>query len=228
MSANTAILGVILAGGGSSRMFADSGENGDKALLDLAGRPMLAHVVERVQPQVPRLVLNANGNPDRFKAFGLDVVADVPRPGARPDDSHRHGRQGPLAGLHAALSFAHRLDAAVTTIATVSSDVPFLPLDVVRRLEAGREAQKDRIAYAACEGQRHPTIALWPLALLEAVTRALDDGHLSLDRFARSNGAIEVAFPMGNIGGHRFDPFFNANTPDDLAWARQVMAASCT
>lgn len=225
MNANTAILGVILAGGGSSRMFAGNGEGGDKALLDLAGKPMLAHVVERFSPQVPRLILNANGDPARFSPFALDVVSDAPLASA---GDGVEARRGPLAGLHAALHFAHAFEVAVTTIATVSSDVPFLPLDVVRRLEAGRQGRADRIAYAACEDQRHPTIALWPLGLFETVARALDDGHLSLDRFARSNGAIEVAFPMGNIGGQRIDPFFNANTPDDLAWARQVMAAAST
>ena len=213
-------------------MFAGGTERGDKALLDLGGRPMLAHVAATIASQVSRLILNANGDPARFESFGLEIVPDT------------IADKGPLAGLHAAMTWAVNTGAVNTgavntgavntgavnaglaagTIATVPSDVPFMPHDTVNRLLEARGPHAKAVALARSGGQRHPTIALWPIALLPDIERALARGHLSLDRLAHDHGAIEVPFPMRDIGGETIDPFFNANTPEDLARARRLMA----
>mgnify|MGYP001221135801 CR=1 FL=1 len=198
-------LGVILAGGASRRM-----GGGDKALADLGGRPLLAHVIARFQPQVTRLILNANGPPQRFSQFGLPVVPDL------------DGRAlGPLAGLLAAMEWAARTDPALTAIAAVTSDVPFLPADLVSRLAV---AAGSGVAIAVSSGRRHPTIGLWPLALKADIAAALARDDLSVNAFASRHSAVEVSFPFSETDGAMIDPFFNANTPDDLAEARRIVA----
>jgi molybdenum cofactor guanylyltransferase len=208
MIPNPNILGVILAGGSARRM-----GGGDKGLMDLAGRPMLAHVISRFAPQVSHLILNANGDAGRFAPFGLTVVADA-------EALSGDGGCGPLAGLMAAMEWAGRLQ-DVSAIASVSTDVPFLPADLVSRLEAERGSGA---AIAASAGRLHPVIGIWPLALRDQVAAALQDGRRSLQAFAKAVNATTVAFPPVSIGGQTIDPFFNANTPDDLTLARTVLA----
>ena len=213
MTSNTTIAGVIFAGGSARRLFPESPSGGDKGLANLAGQPMLAHIVARFRPQVSRLVLNINGPAERFSSFGLDVVAD-----------EGPGEHGPLAGLVAALAWASSTG-GMTGLATVSTDVPFLPDDLVARLAGAREDMPDRPVLAVSDGRRHPTIALWPIGLEDEARKTLKRGELSVDAFAKRHGAIAVSFPMGNIGGKTVDPFFNANTPDDLAAARALLDA---
>ena len=213
MISHATIAGVILGGGSARRLFPESPKGGDKGLADLAGRPMLAHIIARFQPQVARLVLNINGPAERFAPFELDVVAD-----------EGPGEHGPLAGLVAALAWAARTD-GMAALATVSTDVPFLPFDLVSRLAAAREGRIDRPVLAVSAERRHPTIALWPLGLEDEARKTLQRGELSVDAFSKRHGAIAVSFPMGNIGGRTVDPFFNANTPDDLAAARALLDA---
>lgn len=203
------ILGVILAGGSARRM-----GGGDKGLRQLAGDTLLGHVIQRFGPQVHWLILNANGDPARLERFGLPVVADL------------DGKAlGPLAGLLAAMSWigstAPPPTVALTHIATVSTDVPFLPLDLVERLAA---AAGSGAAIAVSDGRRHPTIGLWPVALKASLANAIAHGELSANAFAAHHGAIEVTFPFGEIDGMLVDPFFNANTPQDLEIARRLAA----
>ena len=201
------ILGVILAGGQSRRF-----GGGDKGFADLDGRPVLSHVIERFRPQVGRLILNANGDLSRFATFGLEVVADREIPG-----------QGPLSGILTALEWAKRHAPDCTAVATVSTDVPFLALNLIQRLEAERG---DGVAIAVSAGRRHPTIAIWPLTSRIAVADALQRGALSVDALAAELNAVAVPFPMGEIDGVTIDPFFNVNRPEDLVAARALLAKS--
>ena len=208
MTLHPRILGVILAGGGARRM-----GGGDKGLADLAGKPMLAHVQARLTPQVARLILNANGPAERFHPFGLDIISD-----GGPGD------QGPLAGLAASFAWAAAASPNISSIVTVSTDVPFLPLDLVQRLSEATQ-RSTKVAVAASEGQTHPVIGLWPLTLAEDLVQWLRTGQRSAEAFAKRHGAVAVSFPPGLIAGHTVDPFFNANTPDDLAMARKLLLA---
>ena len=194
------VVGVILAGGRARRM-----GGGDKALAELAGRPLAAHVAERLSDHVAALALNANGDPARFAALGLPVLPD-PLP----------GRPGPLAGVLAALDWAagQGAEAAVTAPA----DTPFLPPDLVPRLrDASGEGARPALA-AGPAGALHPLCALWPVRLAPALRAALDHGAAKVRDFAADQGAATVAFASEA-------PFFNVNTPEDLAAARAELAA---
>lgn len=197
------VIGAIIAGGQARRM-----GGGDKCLLPVRGRPILAHIVERLRPQCGYLLLNANGDPDRFAAFGLPVVAD-----AIPDFA------GPLAGLLAVLDHVAQAHPRATDILTVPGDTPFLPGDLVARLRAAGAKDGARIACAASAGRRHPTVALWPLALRKDLRRALAEGERAIGRFASAHGLAEAEWPATP------DPFLNVNAPADLASAEAGKSA---
>ena len=177
----TQSLGVILAGGLATRM-----GGGDKTLRDLQGRPILAHVIERLRPQVAGMALNANGDPARFAEWDLPVIPDS-----------IDGFAGPLAGVLAGLDWA--ADQGATQIVTVAADTPFFPSDLTGRLVAGAEAQGVSIALAATpEGDRinrHPTFGLWPVTLRDDLRAALNDGLRKVVLWTDRHGAATVPFP---------------------------------
>ncbi|MFV0333816.1 MAG: molybdenum cofactor guanylyltransferase MobA [Tropicimonas sp.] len=203
-----AIPGVILAGGLSRRM-----GGGDKSLNEIGGRSLLAHVIDRLAPQAGPLALNANGDPARFAAFGLPVLAD---PVA--------GFAGPLAGVLAALDWAADLGAG--HVATVAADTPFFPADLVARLRPALAAAPIVLAatpHPERGRMRHPTFGLWPVALRHDLRAALLAGTRKVVQWTQAHGAVEVLFdaPEG------VDPFFNVNTPADLATARHRYSEGC-
>ena len=202
MSSNVA--GVILAGGLSRRM-----GGGDKCLRPLGGRPLLAHIVERARPQVAALVLNANGDPARFAGFSLPVAADV-----------IEGFAGPLAGVLTGLEWAAQNAPQCRWVASFASDAPFVPRDLVARLLAAADAEKADLACAMSDGQAHPVFGLWRVDLAGDLRRAVvDEGIHKVDRWTARYRLAQVEFPATP-----FDPFFNANRPEDLAEAERLLA----
>lgn len=194
------VVGAILAGGLARRM-----GGGDKCLQTVAGRPILAHILARLAPQCGTLLLNANGDPDRFAAFALPVVPDG-----------RTGFAGPLAGLLAILDHVAAAHPPGATVLTVPGDTPFLPRDLLARLAAARQAEGATVACAASGGRRHPTVALWPLALREDLGAALAAGERSIGRFAARHPLAVAEWPSPP------DPFLNVNTPADLVLANRM------
>jgi molybdenum cofactor guanylyltransferase len=199
------IVGLLLAGGLSRRM-----GGGDKTLRLLGGRPLLDHVVERVRPQVAALVLNANGDPARFKSFGLPSVAD-----SVPDFA------GPLAGILAGLDWTATNRPDCPLVASIASDSPFLPSDLVARLYRGMTDAGADLACAASRGQSHPVIGLWPVRLREALRWAVvDEGIRKVDVWTGRYRLATVPFDDEPDG---VDPFFNANRPEDLDRAEALL-----
>lgn len=206
------ITGVLLAGGQSRRMFPDAEAGGDKCLRDLAGRPMLAHLIERLGPQVHRLVLNANGDPARFSTFHLPVTADT-----------LDGFVGPLAGVLSGMRWSLAHAPRASHIATVSTDAPFIPADLVAKLWAGIAAHPGRIAIARSAGELHPVIGLWPVALADDLDHALRAGIRKVLAWTDRHGTVPVDFAFVTISGRQIDPFFNANHPHELDDARRLL-----
>jgi molybdenum cofactor guanylyltransferase len=207
------LAGVILAGGLSRRMFADTGASGDKGLLPLGATTMLGEVIKRLRPQVGAIVLNANGDPARFAGFGLPVVADT-----------IGGFVGPLAGVLAGLRWAATHAPSASHVISVSADAPFLPADVAAKLYAASIAAPRAIPIARSNSELQPVIGCWPVALADDLEAALRDGVRKVLRWTDRHGTIPVDFSMLEIGGETVDPFFNANTPEELATARRLMA----
>ncbi|GLH79809.1 molybdenum cofactor guanylyltransferase [Bradyrhizobium sp. SSBR45G] len=198
----TSIPGVLLAGGLARRM-----GGGDKPMREIGGRTLLAHVIARLTPQCDRLILNANGDPARFAAYGLTVV---------PDDIA--GFPGPLAGILAGLDWVavHRPDA--DWMLSAAADCPFLPRDLVTRLAGACAREQAELALAASGGQTHPVIGLWPVRLRDDLRRALvADDIRKVTRFTARYKVATVTWPVIPR-----DPFFNANTADDLAEAERL------
>ena len=201
------IAGIILAGGLSRRM-----GGGDKTLLALGGRPLLDHVVARLAPQVGSLALSANGDPARFGAVGLPILADTVE-----------GYAGPLAGILTGLEWA-AANTACEALVTAAGDTPFLPADLVAMLASAAADRPGSIAVASSSGRRHPTFALWPLGLRQALRHFLvDEDNRRVSAFVEHHDFFEVEFPLSTLGGSEIDPFFNINTPDDLAVAERLL-----
>jgi molybdenum cofactor guanylyltransferase len=189
------IFGVILAGGEGRRM------GKDKAFVALAGRPLIAHVLDRLEPQVERVLISANGDASRFAGFGCPVVAD-------------DTPQGPLSGVLAVLAVAAK--AGATHLVSTPVDTPFLPGDLVPQLLLAAETAPEGLALAFDATGDHPATALWPVGLAPALAAFLAGGEAKVTRFTDAHGAARAAFP---------DPraFLNLNTPEDLAAAEALL-----
>lgn len=206
-------LGIILAGGLATRM-----GGGDKALLALDDRPILAHVIDRLAPQVADLALNANGDPGRFAGFGMPVLPDT-----------IGGFAGPLAGVLAGLDWAATQGA--DTVVSVAADTPFFPCDLVPRLQLAAEGMAHPLVLAATPRDdtqetksksrsglvRHPTFGLWPVALRDDLRAALEAGLRKVVIWTQKHAGREALFD------DKGEPFFNVNTPEDLAAARAML-----
>jgi molybdopterin-guanine dinucleotide biosynthesis protein A len=202
----TETVGLLLAGGLSRRM-----GGGDKPLLPLGGRPMLAHVVARARPQVDVLVLNANGDPARFADFGLPVAADV-----------IDGFAGPLAGVLTGMEWARAFRPEADWLATFAADTPFFPRDLVARLHGAVARAGADMACARSGGRDHPVFALWPVRLADDLRRAMvEESIRKVDAWTARYGRAVADVPTDP-----FDPFFNANRPEDLAEAERLLALS--
>jgi molybdenum cofactor guanylyltransferase len=204
MAERLAIPGVLLAGGLARRM-----GGGDKPMRTIGGRSILGRVIARLKPQCDGLILNANGDPARFAAFGLPVipdgVADFP---------------GPLAGILAGLDWAAANRPEVKWMLSAAADCPFLPRDLVSRLHLGLVEQNAELAVAASDGQSHPVIGLWSVSLREKLRHALVvEDVRKIDRWTARYRLATVTWPVEPL-----DPFFNANTVEDIAEAERLAA----
>jgi molybdenum cofactor guanylyltransferase len=194
------IIGAIIAGGKSSRM-----EGDEKAFLKLSGKSILELIIGRFDQQVDRVIINANGDPERFSETGLEVVPDP-----------FTNLTTPLAGLHACLRHAGNADFLVT----VPSDTPFLPLDLVSRLVD--EASEGRAAIAHSAGQDHYLVGAWRVDLLRDIETAIQtEGLFRVKDWVRRIAAASVTWPH-----LPYDPFFNVNTPHDLKLAVSIVRAN--
>jgi molybdenum cofactor guanylyltransferase len=202
ISSVTKIPGVLLAGGLARRM-----GGGDKPMRQILGRTILERVIARLAPQCDGLILNANGDPARFAAFGLlvipDQVADFP---------------GPLAGILAGLDWAAENRPDVAHVLSAAADCPFLPRDLAARLYEALIKESAELAVAASDGQSHPVIGLWSVALRDELRHALVKEDIrKIDRWTARYRLATVTWPVTPL-----DPFFNANTVEDIADAERL------
>jgi molybdopterin-guanine dinucleotide biosynthesis protein A len=194
--------GVLLAGGLARRM-----GGGDKPMRRIGGRTILERVIARLAPQCDQLVLNANGDPTRFAGFGLPVIADGVA-----------DFPGPLAGILAALDWTAAHRPGTEWILSAAADCPFLPRDLMARLHQARIEQDAQLAVAASGGQSHPVIGLWSVALRDELRHALVVEDIrKIDRWTARYRLATVTWPATPL-----DPFFNANTMDDIAEAERL------
>jgi len=202
MTADPPTLGAILAGGLARRL-----GGGDKSLRIVGGRTVVARLVDRLAPRVNRMIINANDDPGRFDALGLPVIADC-----LPD------HPGPLAGVLTALDWIALADPAIAWVVTVPGDAPFLPPDLVPRLHAARLREQVVLVCAGSLGRTHPVVGLWPVSIRRELRDAVvDQGIRRIDRFT-----AHYARAVEEWDSDPVDPFFNVNTPEDLAEANRL------
>ena len=190
--AHAEVTGIVLAGGQGRRM-----GGVDKGLVELAGKPMIAHVLARLAPQVGAVLINANQNLERYRAFGHPVI---------PDEVG--GFAGPLAGLHAGMT-----QASGALVVTVPCDSPFLPLDLVSRLRARLDKEHAQLAVARTFDQPHPVFALARRDLLPNLAAFLESGGRKIDTWYAPLAVVEVGFDDEAAA------FRNINTAGELSAA---------
>jgi molybdenum cofactor guanylyltransferase len=195
------IPGVLLAGGLSRRM-----GGGDKGLLELAGKPLMTYAIERLRLQASPLAINANGDASRFVQFGLPVIPDLTA-----------GYAGPLAGVLTAMRWAEEAAPHARFVATVACDTPFFPVNLIKRLLDATKGTYPAIAVAASLGRIHPVFALLPVTLAGDLDAALSSGMRRVSDWIVGNRHFAVDFTSET--GKSADPFFNVNTPEQLAEA---------
>jgi molybdopterin-guanine dinucleotide biosynthesis protein A len=196
------VVGVLLAGGLARRM-----GGGDKPLKTLGGQTILARVIERALPQVDSLILNANGDPERFNTFGLPVICDI------IDDY-----AGPLAGILSAMMWAREQKPEARWLVSFACDAPFYPTTMVSRLLREVDAEQAQMACAASQGRTHPVFALWPIVLADELRAAMEQENMrKIDLWTSRYHSLAVDFTT-EPGG--LDPFYNINRPEDLVEAK--------
>jgi molybdenum cofactor guanylyltransferase len=199
-------LGLVLAGGLARRM-----GGGDKALIKIRGITILDRVLATVSGQCTDIIINANGDPERFADTGCIVIAD-----------NVAGFAGPLAGVLTGLDWLAAQNNGVEWLVSVPGDCPFLPDDLVERLHQARRELGAGVPLAcARSGEwRHPVVGLWPLALREDLRKALVEEDLrKIEVWTARHGVAIADWPVEPI-----DPFFNVNTPEDAVRAENVAA----
>ena len=200
--------GLVLAGGLARRM-----GGGDKALIRIGQRTILESVLERLSPCCAGMILNANGDPARFAPFGRDVVPDSVE-----------GFAGPLAGILAGLDWAAEHARGIEWLLSVPGDCPFLPRDLLVRLHQAREAAGTPLACAQSGEWRHPVVGLWPVRLREDLRVALtQEGLRKIEVWTARHGVALATWPAQPV-----DPFFNVNTPEDVAEATRLAQVDAT
>jgi molybdenum cofactor guanylyltransferase len=198
------VFGILLAGGLARRM-----GGGDKGLKTVGGETILARIIKTVQPQCAGLVLNANGDVSRLANLGFPIVPDNV-----PDYA------GPLAGILAGLDWIAAHHPECQSAISIPTDTPFLPGDLVARLQEARSEAKADIAIATSGGSTHPVVALWPVALRGDMRHALVDEHIhKMGFFIDRHKIAQADWPV-----EPYDPFFNANEPQDIARAEKILA----
>jgi len=202
MTIEPATYGLVLAGGLARRM-----GGGDKGLIRIGRETILERALARLGPQCAGMVINANGDPARFAAFRLAVVAD-----------DVEGFAGPLAGILAGLDWAAVHAPEVAYVASVPGDCPFLPRDLIARLHQARVAAGEPLACARSGEWRHPVVGVWPVALRADLRHALTKEDLrKIELWTARHGVALADWPTAPV-----DPFFNVNTPEDAAAAERL------
>jgi molybdopterin-guanine dinucleotide biosynthesis protein A len=198
------IVGILLAGGKSRRM-----GGGDKCLLQLGGKTILQHAIDRATPQVGNLILNINGDPDRFSHYNLNIVSD---------DIGNFA--GPLAGVLTGMHWVKENHPECKWIVTFPTDTPFFPMDLASQLYDAVSDNKAELACAASGGRHHPVFGIWPVDLFAALKVAMiDNGVRKIDDWTSGYNMKTVKFEFRKI-----DPFFNINRPEDLQYAETQFA----
>jgi len=179
-------------------------QGGNKALQDLAGRPLLQHVIARMRPQCGQLLLSVERISEEWNDFGLTQVADF-----------ECGSNGPLGGLLAALEFSKTQS---EQLLLVPCDAPFLPMNLAQELTKAMTSANCTAALVVCAGQWQPTFSLWHTEVLPDLRKAVRKGQKGFKEFLQGQSPAVLVWPEQQVS-----PFFNVNSAEDLAAAAALL-----
>ncbi len=194
----------ILAGGLARRM-----DGKTKPLIELAGKPLLSHILETITPQTSGpIILNVNQEPERFTQYDLPLIKDIV-----PDFA------GPLAGIVTGLDWMSKQSPSIDDMLSLPGDAPLIPKDLIERLETAMRETDSEIVSVSSNKRTHPVIALWSTRLLEPLRKAVvDEGVRKIDRWTETRKIMYVNWEIAD-----YDPFYNINRGEDLLGAEKVL-----
>ena len=197
---------VILSGGQSRRM-----NRNDKAFSSILDKTLLEIVVDRLQQQTQQVAINTNSNNPKYVKHGLPILND-----------QIGGFLGPLAGIFTAMKWAN--DRGYKKVATVAVDTPLFPKNLLEELYQKMKKSNSDIVFAASVSYHkqkkilHPVFGLWKTYLFEDLRDELKKGVRKVTLWSERHKASDVCF-----FDERIDPFFNVNTPDDIALLKEYL-----
>lgn len=203
------LLGVVLAGGRSSRM-----GGGDKFLLPIAGTTMLELVLSRFKSQLKHIVISTNGDATRLKHFGAPITKDT-----------IGEYEGPLAGILACFAWAKQHSPKTTHLLSIAADTPFFPENYTKAMLARANAiAPNSIILAKSQSHYHPIFGLWPLSLAQDLEKALKAGTRKIRAWTEQHNHDALMFDDILINSSTLDPFFNVNKPADFAQCKRFLS----
>ena len=190
---------------------------GDKCLIPIAGIPMLDFVFIRLKRQLNQIVINANGDPNRFAHMELPIVSDSVK-----------GFPGPLAGILAGLLWIQENLESSNYLLTVASDTPFFPEDLKSNMLDESQKDSNAIVLASSGGKTHPVFGLWPTRITSDLKNWIDQNQSrKVMDFVNTHSNYLVEFDLVEMGNEIIDPFFNVNAPDDIVIAENYSKLLC-
>ena len=197
------VVGILLAGGKSSRM-----GGGDKCLKKLGDKTILEHVISRSLPQVEALILNVNSQCGKYSSYGLPIVSDVVS-----------GYCGPLAGILTGMEWVKKNFPNCRWLASFPTDAPFFPKNLVKKLFLAVEQKKASLSYAYSGGRNHPVFGLWPVELEQDLRQSIIEEKVRKIEFWTS----KLVTSRAEFTSEPFDPFFNINNPEQFKKAKRMI-----
>ena len=195
---------VILSGGESRRM----GRN-DKAFLSIEDKTLLEITLERLHRQTQQIAINTNSNDPKYLAYNLPVLNDA-----------ISGFLGPLAGIFTAMKWANQM--GYKSVATIAVDTPLFPENLLKKLHCKMEMSNSDIVFAGTSTDYkkkkllHPVFGLWKTSLYNDLRKELESGVRKVTNWSERHKASNVFFQDKHL-----DPFFNVNSPEDIAILRE-------
>lgn len=186
-------------------------DGADKPFCVLGGETLLSHVIGRICPQAPSIVISANGDLSRYAGWGLAAIPDVVGTNF-----------GPLAGLLAGMNWSKIHNPAAECVISLPADLPFVPSNYVQHLLDKRQDTGADVVMASSDGRIHFAAALWPLSIIDDLRRTLSSsGPYKVEAFANQFKTATANFEFTTV-----DPFHNVNSAEDLAVAEKLLLAA--
>ena len=193
------ILGIILAGGKSSRF----GE--DKSTVKLGNKTLLDHTVSKIENEFNEILVISNNKDFNFKNNKINLVEDC-----------IEGQLGPLVGILTAMKWVTKNKKNYKWIASFPCDTPFFDTKLISKLKLKTKETSKKLIFLNSDKKRHNIFGLWSMDLIETLEKDIKNNFRKVEIWAD-----KVGYESININTEKFDKFLNINTKEDFEKAKK-------